>query len=189
MVGEVTEVGEPTDEPTQDSAKNAAMALEMPSDWEFFERTDFREWDILIGLQRCFLDANAHPEAVEFLRALWLGLLGMHPKFRLRLEHPADGATFAPLARVKRHQLATNIAEAIDIAVARGAKLEAEVQAACDEYGLSRREVFRFLKETRERRNRWRQMAELDGIDFRWPTPDGLMIDDSGRIVPTSPTT
>jgi hypothetical protein len=170
-------------------AKRMALKLEMPSDWAFFDRTDFRAWDILVGLQRCFLDPDADPEAVEFLRAIWLGLLGLHPKFRLNVEHPDEGVTFAPLAKLKRHQLATNIAQAIDVAVARGAKLEAEVQAACDEFGLSRREVFRFLKETRERRKEWPQMAELDGYECPWPTPNGYMIDESGRIVPSPATT
>jgi hypothetical protein len=150
-------------------AKRMALKLEMPSDWAFFDRTDFRAWDILVGLQRC--------------------LLGLHPKFRLNVEHPDEGVTFAPLAKLKRHQLATNIAQAIDVAVARGAKLEAEVQAACDEFGLSRREVFRFLKETRERRKEWPQMAELDGYECPWPTPNGYMIDESGRIVPSPATT
>lgn len=185
----MTKADKLTNETTSERANQVAMALEMPSDWEFFERTDFREWDILIGLQRCFLDANAHPEAVEFLRAIWLGMLGLHPKFRLNVEHPHDGATFAPLARVKRHQLATNIAQTIDVAVACGAKLEAEVQAACDEFRLSRREVFRFLRETRERRKQWRQMAEMNGYECPWPTPPGYMIDDSGRIVPASSAT
>ena len=71
--------------------------------------------------------------------------------------------------------------------MARGAKLEAEVAAACAEHELSRREVFRFLAETRERR-RWRlEDAPLFGVDEPdWNLPEGFEISGDGRIVPKS---
>ena len=176
----------PENDIPMDEAARIGTTLEFPMDATFFDRTDFAQWDILEGLQRCFLDPAQHPEAVEFLRALHLAFMGMHPHFRLVLERAPEGAAFAPYTKVKRHLLATDLTQRIDIAVARGAKLEAEVQAACDETGLSRREVFRFLRETRERRLQWRLMAEMDGYECPWPVPDDLMIDDSGRLVPNA---
>lgn len=171
---------------SKEQAERLGALLQTLSDADFYDRTNYKQWDVLEGLQRCFLQEDAHPEEVEFLRALWLALLGLHPKFRITIEHPTDGSTFAPLAKAQRHQLATEIAQKIDVAVARGAKLEAEVQLVCDGFGFSRREVFRFLKETRERRRQWRDTAEFDGYECPWPVPEGLMIDPTGKLVPNS---
>lgn len=174
---------EPDDESVIEKARRRLVPLEWPSDPAFFERTDFTWMDVLEGLQRCFLDEGQHPEAVEFLSALRMAVLGTHPFFRLRFERVPKGKSFAPYAKMKRHLLATNLAEQIDIAVARGAKLEAEIQDACDAYGLSRREVFRFLKETRERRLAKREIDALDGRGTTWPIPNDLTLDKRGRFV------
>ena len=168
-----------------EEAERIKSIFERTSGGGFYDRTDFKLWDVLEGLQSLYLETGQHDEVVDFARALHLSLLGLHPKFRLVIEHPKEATTFAPFAKQQRHLLAWTVADEIDVGVARGRKLESEVEAACAKHEVSRREAFRFLKEVREMRRQrivWAEMNDWEVGD--WELPEGFGVDRTGRIVP-----
>lgn len=171
---------------SNEEATRISTAIVTPSDPAFYERTAFEAWDILVGLQTIIIGGYLPDEGQELVRAVRLALLGLHPKFRLNFEKPKGDSTFSQVAKFNRHKLATDISQEIDLAVARGAKLEAEVQDASDRLGISRREIFRMIKETRERRRAWEDIDKINEHPSRtWPLPDGFTIDPAGKIVPS----
>lgn len=75
------------------------------------------------------------------------------------------------------------MADEIDMAVAEGQKLESKIAWAEKAYGLSRRQVFRSLRNFRKQRIEWRDMFTGEyKAAARTYLPDGFNVTEDGRL-------
>lgn len=154
-------------------------------DGAFYERTAFKHWDLVVGFGRLASNESSSEAERDLAIAAYMALMGMHPTLKLNVEHPPKNGFFSNHARAIRRLLSFQVADEIDIAVANGLKLESGIRDAEQRYGLSRREVFRMLREIRNYRlEQAEAVRAMPGThrDYHWP--DGLTIDAKGRFVP-----
>jgi hypothetical protein len=149
-----------------------------------FDNRDTTLHEIAGAVFDVLLETELPPKAQAFLGALYRSFYGREPYHHLKVMSAAPGVKIKFASRIERAHEALEIADKIDSAVAFGEKLEAEVAAAMAKYDLSRREVFRRLKEIRKERIAWAEL--LDGK--RCPTfalyvPKGFDVDCDGKLV------
>lgn len=114
-------------------------------------------------------------DELNFLASITAAISGTHPAIRVKVEEIPDGVTPHRLAEWQREGTARAVADQVDMQVANGVKQESAIQDACSRYGVSRREVFRMLREVRAQRLQWQE----------WDNPyDNYEIAEDGRLVP-----
>lgn len=124
---------------------------------------------------------------VEFLMVLARTFLHRNPTYKLTSERAPEGCTFRFAAKMLAAPLMKDMVDAIDQEVAGGCKLESAVQTAMETYKLSRREVFRCIKEIRNHRLKALSSSNKYGFPISaWDWPAGYDIDTRGRLVPAS---
>lgn len=150
-----------------------------------YEKTDFKQWDVVEGLQRLAFNMSLCDEEFSFLMALYHASAGVHPKFRIQVEHPKAGSEFARVQRIKAAHEGFEIANEIDVATACGSKQEAAIQEAMEKWQLSRREIFRRLKLCREIRQGNLELSG-DRANALASVPAGYDIAQDGTLVPAN---
>lgn len=133
-------------------------------------------WDVLMRTE-------LPEESQAFLGGLFRSFYGRSPYHHCKVHHPPKGSKVQFAARIEVAKETWEMADAIDIAVAQGEKLEAKIAWAEQRYGLSRRQVFRRLKEWRSQRLKWKAMlvGEYKAAS-RTYLPDGYNVADDGRL-------
>lgn len=135
-----------------------------------FDEANFRE--------RLWAIADSHnlsDDELKFLASIDAAISGTHPDIRLKVEQVPEGVTPLRLAEWKREGIARAVADHVDMQVASGVKQESAIQDACSRFDVSRREVFRMLREVRALRTQWHE----------WDSPyDDYEIANDGRLVP-----
>lgn len=117
----------------------------------------------------------------ELLLALTEALGGTHPKMKVSVQILAEYKTPQKILHWRAKQRAQDIADQIDMAVAAGVKQEAAVVQAEKDFSVSRRDIFRCLKEVRLERigSDCDELIEIFG-----PRYPGFRITNDGRLVP-----
>ena len=154
-----------------------------------FDNREATEHEIFNALSDLALNHDLSPEEQAFVGGLCKALYGRAPFHHVRVVKAVPGGKIRFAAKIDRSHGSLDMADAIDIAVAGGAKLEAEVQGAADQLNLSRREVFRRLKEIRSQRLKWGEPMANGRHD---PTchmyiPAGFAVDAEGKLVIAPP--
>jgi hypothetical protein len=144
----------------------------------------FEQYDIVSGLQALVMEEDLSDKSYDFVMHIFLAVSGAHPNFRLQLEKPKEGASFKRALTQEKARVSHDLANEIDVFVANGGKQEAAVQSAMATYDLSRREVFRRLKEQREQRKSYLEFALSEGSgEVLGGIPKGYRISKNGALV------
>jgi hypothetical protein len=125
-------------------------------DWganlEDYERTSYSSAELALRLRNLLQTRCLDDEAFDLLMAISCAIEGRHRGFRLGHEYPREGSVFAKITQHERYTKISKMADEVDIAIAEGEKAEAAVASVMERYQLSRKEVFRRLKEARSYR-------------------------------------
>ena len=159
----------------------------VPNTKEFYDAYALDADSVFMELLKIIARNEIDDRGVEFLTILSRTFMHRNPNYKLTSERaPYDGA-FRSAAKMLAAPIMKRMVDEIDKEVACGCKLEAAVHAAMERYDLSRREVFRCIKDIRKYRLNVLLFSKELGFrvtEFDWPL--GYDVDERGRLVPTS---
>lgn len=149
-----------------------------------FDDRETGEFEVLCSLMGIVENHELSPEEQAFVGGLVRALCGKERFHQVIVKKANKDAKIRSGAQIERAYQALDMVDAIDIAVANGEKLEAEVAEWANRSKLSRREVFRQLSEVRAKRLILSKRM-VDGS--RDPTfliyiPAGFDVDDDGKL-------
>lgn len=164
----------------KDAEKFGKFQRFRPDD-EFHERTKFSAGDLTDCIVTLLSTYDLEEDVWEFLVALQLANEGRHRAVRISVSEIPEGKSTVAIRSSERWQKALEIADWVDVQVASRVKQDAALQEACDKWGVTLRDAFRYLKQVRA----WRatiysgDFADKDWGDYI----DGFEITPDGKLV------
>lgn len=144
---------------------------QMGGDWDIiFDENELLSWLTNLAHMHYLSDQD-----LKFFGSLHAAIIGCHPSVRVKIEQIPDDVLPRLRQEWRRESIARAVADHVDQQVAEGVKQESAVQEASERYFVSRREIFRMLREVRALRLKWQE----------WDNPyDDYEIAEDGRLVP-----
>lgn len=151
-------------------------------DDEFFSRTAYLPSELNKRLFELIISHDFSDEEYDLLQAIYLATERKHRRFILDFVSIPEGQSTEVLRGAAIHRRIYEIGDFIDIGVAKGIKQDALIRDATDRWKVSRRDVFRYLKQVRK----WRQELPPESELCDWDSYYGpeLKIAPDGKLVP-----
>lgn len=154
-----------------------------------FDNPETTRHDIADAVWDALMRSELPAETQALLGAIHRALYARMPFHHLKVHRPPPSSKIKFATKVERASEAIEIADIVDVAVALGGKQESAVQAAMDQFSISRREVLRRLKSVREMRASNFGVSRTKGApEILSGCPKGFRVLPSGRLVPITQT-
>jgi|GEM_PF-3017373 len=149
-----------------------------------FDNPDTTRFNITEALFKLSETYDMSDDDNSFLLGLIRAIYGRSLYHRIQISMPKSGSKVMFAARIGRAHEALMMADEIDIAVANGSKLDAEICEAAAVLKISEREVFRRLSKIREQRKDWAKDIKKYGLSSvgRHYIPRGFGVDREGKL-------